>query len=71
RGVKWFTNHSRVLGLLKDQQETTERFQETHRILTLIFPVISRWIFHFLAVRRILTLSPPMRTLYIQNYETL
>ncbi|KAJ7934700.1 hypothetical protein B0H13DRAFT_1450386, partial [Mycena leptocephala] len=39
--------------------------------LTLIFPVIARWIFHFLAVRRILTLSSPMRTLYLQDYETL
>ncbi|KAJ7091697.1 ribonuclease H-like domain-containing protein [Mycena crocata] len=69
--VKWFTNHSRALGMLKDQQKTTERFKTTHHILTLIFPVISRWIFHFLAVRRLLTLSLAMRTLYIQEYETL
>ncbi|KAF7344300.1 HAT family dimerization protein [Mycena venus] len=58
--VKWFTNHSQALGLLKEEQKSSERFQATHRILTLIFPVISRWTFHFLAVRRILTLSPPL-----------
>ncbi|KAJ7812171.1 hypothetical protein B0H14DRAFT_3479054 [Mycena olivaceomarginata] len=57
---KWFTNHSQALGLLKDEQTTGERFQTTHRFLTLIFPVISRWTFHFLAVRRMLTLSPPI-----------
>jgi hypothetical protein len=69
--VKWFTNHSQALGLLKDEQKTGERFQATHRLRTLIFSVISRRTFHFLAVRRILTLSPPMRTLYIQHYEKL
>ncbi|KAJ7106255.1 ribonuclease H-like domain-containing protein, partial [Mycena epipterygia] len=69
--VKWFTNHSRVLELLRDQQQNMEHYKETHRFLTLTFPMISRWIFHFLAVRRMLTLSPPMCTLYIQDYETL
>ncbi|KAJ7891751.1 hypothetical protein B0H13DRAFT_1625871, partial [Mycena leptocephala] len=69
--TKWFTNHSRVLGLLKDQEKLTERFKATHRILILIFPVISRWIYHFLAVRRLLTLSSAMRTLYLQDYDTL
>ncbi|KAJ7170282.1 ribonuclease H-like domain-containing protein [Mycena crocata] len=69
--VKWFTNHSRALGLLKAQQKETDCFTETHRILTLIFLVISRWIFHFLTCRRLLTLAPPMRTLYLQQEETL
>lgn len=69
--ARWFTNHSRALGLLRDQQKVTELFKRTHRILMLIFPVISRWIYHFLAVRRLLTLSAPMRALYLQNYETL
>ncbi|KAJ7030542.1 hypothetical protein C8F04DRAFT_961491, partial [Mycena alexandri] len=39
--------------------------QTTHQLLTLIFPVISRWIYHFLAIRRMLTLSGPIRTLYM------
>ncbi|KAJ7602477.1 ribonuclease H-like domain-containing protein [Mycena rosella] len=69
--VKWFTNHSRAIGLLADQQKLTERFEKTHRILRLIFPVISRWIYHFLAVRRILTVSPPMRVLHLQHHEVL
>ncbi|KAJ7651816.1 hypothetical protein B0H17DRAFT_1269880 [Mycena rosella] len=42
--VKWFTNHSRAIRLLAHQQKLTERFEKTHRILRLIFPVISRWI---------------------------
>ncbi|KAJ7260042.1 ribonuclease H-like domain-containing protein [Mycena rebaudengoi] len=69
--AKWFTNHSRALGMLKDQQKTTERFKRTNRALTLIFPVISRWTVHFLCTRRFLVLSPPMRALYYQDYEAL
>ncbi|KAJ7784891.1 ribonuclease H-like domain-containing protein, partial [Mycena maculata] len=69
--VKWFTNHSRAIGLLNEEQKLTERFEKTHRLLRLIFPVISRWIYHFLAVRRILTLSPPMRTLHFNHHDKL
>ncbi|KAJ7258558.1 ribonuclease H-like domain-containing protein [Mycena rebaudengoi] len=69
--IKWFTNHSRAIGLLADQQKLTERFEKTHRILRLLFPVISRWIYHFLAVRRILTISPPMRILHMQHHDAL
>jgi hypothetical protein len=69
--AKWFTNHSRALGMLKDQQKTTERFKRTNRALTLIFPVISRWTVHFLCTRRFLVLSPPMRALDYQDCETL
>ncbi|KAJ6516526.1 ribonuclease H-like domain-containing protein [Mycena vitilis] len=69
--VKWFTNHSRALGLLKEHQKTTERFKTTSRTLTLIFPVITRWTYHYLAVRRLLTLSATIRTLYINEHDTL
>ncbi|KAJ7721951.1 ribonuclease H-like domain-containing protein [Mycena maculata] len=69
--VKWFTNHSRAIGLLNEEQKLTERFEKTHRLLQLIFPVISRWIYHFLAVRRILTLSPPMCTLHFNHHDKL
>ncbi|KAJ7226590.1 hypothetical protein C8J57DRAFT_1033821, partial [Mycena rebaudengoi] len=69
--VKWFTNHSRALGLLKHQQTLTERFKETGCLLVLIFPVITHWIFHFLAACRLLMLLAPMRTLYIHDYDTL
>ncbi|KAJ7126578.1 ribonuclease H-like domain-containing protein [Mycena crocata] len=69
--VKWFINYSRALGLLKDYQKTTDRFKETKRILMLMYPVIHRWVYHFLAVRRLLTLSAPMCTLYFQDYEKL
>ncbi|KAJ7663381.1 ribonuclease H-like domain-containing protein, partial [Mycena polygramma] len=69
--VKWFTNHSRALGLLKDHQKTTDRFKETSRLLTLIFPVITRWTFHYLSVRRLLTLSGTIRTLYLNHHDTL
>ncbi|KAJ7637806.1 ribonuclease H-like domain-containing protein [Mycena rosella] len=69
--VKWFTNHSRAIGLLADQQKLTERFEKTHRILRLIFPVISQWIYYFLAVCRILIVSPPMRVLHLQHHKVL
>ncbi|KAJ7735370.1 ribonuclease H-like domain-containing protein [Mycena metata] len=69
--ARWFTNHSRALGLVKEQEKLTERFKATHRILTLIFPVISRWVYHFLAVRRLLTLSSAIRPLYLVDYDNL
>ncbi|KAJ7238184.1 ribonuclease H-like domain-containing protein [Mycena rebaudengoi] len=69
--VKWFTNHSHALGLLKEHQKLTDRFKQTGRLLVLMFPVISRWIYHFLAAHQLLTLSAPMRTLYIQDYDNL
>lgn len=69
--IKWFTNHSRALGLLKSQQETTEFFRKHKRVITLILPVISRWTVHFLSTRRLLLWSPPMRSLYLQDFNTL
>ncbi|KAJ7060274.1 hypothetical protein C8F01DRAFT_1084035 [Mycena amicta] len=69
--IKWFLNHSRALGLLKEAQKLTEQFKKTNRILTLILLVISRWIYHFLATRRMLVLSPAIRTLYLNDFDNL
>ncbi|KAJ7049147.1 ribonuclease H-like domain-containing protein [Mycena amicta] len=65
RIIKWFLNHSR------GARNSPNTSKKTNRILTLILPVISRWIYHFLATRRMLVLSPAMRTLYLNDYDTL
>lgn len=50
--VKWFNNHSRALGILRDSQ---------HQLgivpLALILPVLTRWTSHYLCVRRLLQLE--------------
>jgi hypothetical protein len=69
--VKWFLNHSRALAMLKEAQKATENYKKTSRILVPIFPVISRWIYHFLATRRLLVLAPALRTLYLNERDTL
>ncbi|KAF7331976.1 HAT family dimerization protein [Mycena kentingensis (nom. inval.)] len=69
--IKWIVNHSRALGMLKAQQKQTELYAKTHRLLTLIFPVISRWTSHFVSLRRLLVLSGPLRALYLQSHQSL
>ncbi|KAI0041872.1 hypothetical protein FA95DRAFT_1576106 [Auriscalpium vulgare] len=50
--VKWFNNHGRALGILKDVQKS---FRGS--ILCLITPVLTRWTSHYLSVRRLLELE--------------
>ena len=50
--VKWFNNHSRALGILRDVQH-----QLHEQPLSLILPVLTRWTSHFLSVRRLLQLE--------------
>ncbi|KAJ7215840.1 ribonuclease H-like domain-containing protein [Mycena pura] len=69
--IKWISNHSRALGMLKEQQKLTEEYKKNPRLLTLIFQVISRWTSHFLAARRLLVLSGPLRALYLQSHQSL
>ncbi|KII90039.1 hypothetical protein PLICRDRAFT_76459, partial [Plicaturopsis crispa FD-325 SS-3] len=64
--VKWFNNHSRALGFLK---EVT--FQKLKCMLCLILPVLTRWTSHYLCVRRMLELQKPFRQLLIDFKEEL
>ncbi|KAI0309443.1 ribonuclease H-like domain-containing protein, partial [Amylostereum chailletii] len=64
--VKWFNNHTLALGLLKDIQ-----FTQLKKVLCLILPVITRWTTHYQAVRRLLELQTPLRTLLLLEKEKL
>jgi hypothetical protein len=56
--VKWFNNHSRALGMLRE-----EELAKGLRILVLILPVLTRWTSHYLCMRRLLALEYCFRVL--------
>jgi hypothetical protein len=71
--VKWFTNHSRALGILRQAQ--AERHDSEHaaaiargetlaprRLLTLIFPCLTRWTSHYLACSRLVSLEKDFKS---------
>jgi hypothetical protein len=64
--VKWFNNHSRALGLLRQEQVITY-----HKVLALILPVITRWTAHYLSSRRLLEVSTAIRACGLRHKETL
>lgn len=47
--IKWFNNHTRALGMLKDTM-----IVKLGKAVCLILPVITRWTLHYLAVRRLI-----------------
>ncbi|PCH39122.1 hypothetical protein WOLCODRAFT_31142, partial [Wolfiporia cocos MD-104 SS10] len=64
--IKWFNNHSRALGMLKE--ETKARLG---KVYSLVMPVITRWTTHYLSCRRLLLLETPLRTLAVSAKEVL
>ncbi|KIJ61394.1 hypothetical protein HYDPIDRAFT_169663 [Hydnomerulius pinastri MD-312] len=64
--VKWFNNHSRALGLLRDAQMA--KFGLT---LTLILPVLTRWTSHYLSVTRLVKLELAFKQLLLDAGENL
>ncbi|TFY53352.1 hypothetical protein EVG20_g10156 [Dentipellis fragilis] len=52
--VKWFNNHSRAIGILKDVQLKSST---TGIPLCLILPVLTRWTSHFLSISHLLELE--------------
>jgi hypothetical protein len=64
--VKWFNNHSRALGLLRQEQEITYQ-----KVLTLILPVITCWTCHYLSSCCLLEVSTAIRACALRHKETL
>lgn len=64
--IKWFNNHSIALGILQSQQKAANK-----TVLVLIFPVITRWTSHYLAVSRLIDLGPFIRAAIETRYDTL
>ena len=66
--VKWFNNHGRALGMLKEEQRANP---DILQILALVLPVLTRWTSHYLCCRRLLELEKPIRCLVINQTATL
>ncbi|KAH9931247.1 ribonuclease H-like domain-containing protein, partial [Fomitopsis serialis] len=64
--IKWFNNHSRALGLLKEKM-----MEKLAKVYALILPVITRWTSHFLSCRRLLRIENAMRTLVLDSRNQL
>ncbi|KAF5374107.1 hypothetical protein D9615_008815 [Tricholomella constricta] len=62
--VKWFNNHSRALGMLKEVQR-----QKLLKVLALILPVLTRWTSHYLAICRLLDLEIVFKQLLLDSRE--
>ncbi|KAF5368688.1 hypothetical protein D9615_010307 [Tricholomella constricta] len=62
--VKWFNNHSRALGMLKEVQR-----QKLLKVLALILPVLTRWTSHYLTIRRLLDLEIVFKQLLLDSRE--
>ncbi|KAG6917691.1 hypothetical protein DXG01_001461 [Tephrocybe rancida] len=60
--IKWFNNHSRALGMLKDVQR-----QKIMKVLALILPVLTRWTSHYLAICRLLELEIVFKQLLLDS----
>ena len=61
--VKWFNNHGRPLGMLREVQ----RDQYNGNVLTLILPALTRWTSHYLAATRLLDLEKAIRILVLTS----
>ena len=64
--IKWFNNHSRALGMLRQDQ-----VKRSGHALALIMAIITRWTTHYLSISRLLKLSKHLRSLVDFEYEKL
>lgn len=64
--IKWMNNHSRALGLFRQEQLCT--FQ---KVLALILPVITRWTAHYLSLRRLLTVEKALKASWLKWGDTM
>ncbi|KZT64568.1 hypothetical protein DAEQUDRAFT_678347, partial [Daedalea quercina L-15889] len=64
--TKWFNNHTRALGMLKDSM-----VQKLGKAICLILPVITRWTSHYLVVQRLIDVELAFRHLLVDHEEDL
>lgn len=64
--IKWMNNHSRALGLFRQEQLSTY-----NKYLVLILPVITRWTAHYLSLRRLLTVEKTLKSAWIKHSEAM
>ena len=68
--IKWFNNHSRALGLLKEQQRARLPGGEG-RVLALLRPCETRWTAHVVSAGRFLKLEKPIRGCILDHRKEL
>ncbi|CAE6515560.1 unnamed protein product [Rhizoctonia solani] len=64
--IKWFNNHSRALGLLRQEQHHT-----LGKTLALIMAIATRWTSHYHSLRRLLDCIRPLRAIAVSQRDTL
>ena len=62
--IKWMNNHSRALGLFRQEQLYTY-----NKILALILPVITRWTAHYLCLHWLLTVEKTLKSAWLKHSE--
>ena len=67
KAIKWFNNHSRALGLLKEHQQT----QYNGRVLALLRPCATRWTAHVLCAGRFLEIEKAIRICILTSKDML
>lgn len=65
--IKWFNNHSRALASLRDEQS----HQYNGRVLTLLYPICTRWSSRYLACARLLAIERAVRSLVFTRIDDL
>jgi hypothetical protein len=64
--IKWMNNHSRALGLFRQEQLCTYQ-----KFWALILPVITRWTAHYLSLRRLLTVEKTLRATWLKHSDAM
>ncbi|KAF8270666.1 ribonuclease H-like domain-containing protein [Lactarius quietus] len=62
--IKWMNNHSRALGLFRQEQ-----LFMSPKFLALILPVLTRWTAHYLSLRRLLTVEKTLRVVWLKHAD--
>ncbi|KIL54278.1 hypothetical protein M378DRAFT_1059173 [Amanita muscaria Koide BX008] len=64
--IKWMNNHSRALGLFRQEQLCTYQ-----KFFALILPVLTRWTAHYLSLRRLLSVEKTLRAAWLKHSDTM
>ncbi|KAF8269571.1 ribonuclease H-like domain-containing protein [Lactarius quietus] len=64
--IKWMNSHSHALGLFRQEQ-----LYMSPKFLALILPVITRWIAHYLSLRRLLTVEKSLKVVWLKHGDTM
>jgi hypothetical protein len=64
--INWMNNHSRALGLFRQEQIFTY-----NKALALIYPVVTRWTAHYLSLRRLLAVETALKASWLKHGDTM